>query len=90
MSSSRQCGATRRRLRTLFGSSLLESAEFWELLLGAAALMLVLEGMLPFFNPASWRAVFERAIKMSDGQIRTIGLASMLAGLLLLVLFWRR
>lgn len=52
--------------------------------------MLVLEGMLPFFNPASWRAVFERAIKMSDGQIRTTGLASMLAGLVLLVLFWRR
>ena len=52
--------------------------------------MLVLEGVLPFFNPASWRAVFERAIKMSDGQIRTIGLASMLAGLVLMVLFWRR
>ena len=44
--------------------------------------------LLPFFSPTVWRQVFERAIKMSDGQIRFIGLSSMLAGLLML-LFWR-
>ena len=55
---------------------------------GALALMLVFEGLLPFFSPTVWRQVFERAIKMSDGQIRFIGLSSMLAGLLML-LFWR-
>jgi len=32
--------------------------------------------------------MFERATKMSDGQIRFIGLSSMLVGVLLLVL-WR-
>ncbi len=61
---------------------------WWELLLGAFALMLVAEGVLPFFSPASWRRVFERATQMSDGQIRFLGLASMLGGLLLLLVFW--
>ena len=55
---------------------------------GALALMLVFEGLLPFLSPAAWRQVFERALKMSDGQIRFVGLSSMLIGLLLL-LFWR-
>ena len=55
---------------------------------GALALMLVFEGLLPFLSPTVWRQVFERAMKMSDGQIRFIGLSSMLVGLLLL-LFWR-
>ena len=57
-------------------------------LLGAFALMLVVEGLLPFFSPASWRQVFERAIRMSDGQIRFLGLASMLGGLVMLLAFW--
>ena len=60
----------------------------WDWLWGALALMLVLEGLLPFFSPRAWRQVFERATRMSDGQIRFIGLSSMLIGLLLL-LFWR-
>ena len=52
---------------------------------GALALMLVFEGLLPFLSPTAWRTVFERALKMSDGQIRFIGLSSMLIGLLLLL-----
>ena len=56
--------------------------------MGALALMLVFEGLLPFLNPTAWRGVFERALKMSDGQIRFIGLSSMLVGLLMLLL-WR-
>jgi hypothetical protein len=56
-------------------------------LAGAFALMLVVEGLLPFISPPRWRAVFERATQLSDGQIRFIGLASMLAGLVMLYLF---
>lgn len=52
--------------------------------LGALALMLVFEGLLPFLSPGLWRQVFERAMRMSDGQIRFLGLSSMLVGLLLL------
>ena len=55
------------------------------LLLGAFALMLVFEGLLPFLNPRGWRQVFERAVQMSDGQIRMLGLASLVAGLVLLL-----
>jgi uncharacterized protein YjeT (DUF2065 family) len=53
-------------------------------LLGALALMLVLEGLLPFLSPGGWRSVFERATQMTDGQIRFFGLTSMVSGLLLL------
>ena len=59
-----------------------------DLLLGALALMLVFEGLLPFVSPATWREVFERATRLSDGQIRFIGLSSVVAGVLLLAL-WR-
>ena len=55
-----------------------------DLLLAAMALVLVFEGLLPFLSPATWRQVFERMHKMSDGQIRFIGLSSMLVGLLML------
>jgi len=53
-------------------------------LLTAFALMLVIEGVLPFLVPALWRETFRRLTEMSDGQIRFIGLTSMLVGLLLL------
>jgi uncharacterized protein YjeT (DUF2065 family) len=59
-----------------------------DVLLGALALMLVLEGVLPFLSPGTWRQVFERAVRMSDGQIRFLGLIS-LAGGALLFLLWR-
>jgi uncharacterized protein YjeT (DUF2065 family) len=58
-----------------------------DLLLGALALMLVLEGLLPFLSPGAWRSVFEKATRMSDGQIRFVGLSSMLAGLALLLIW---
>jgi len=60
-----------------------------ELLVGAVALMLVFEGLLPFLSPTTWREVFAKAMRMSDGQIRFLGLSSMLVGLLLMALFWR-
>ena len=58
-----------------------------ELILGALALMLVFEGLLPFLSPKAWRKVFERATRLSDGQIRFMGLTSMLIGLLTLALW---
>ena len=55
-----------------------------DLLLGALALMLVLEGLLPFVAPRLWRETFERATKLTDGQIRFVGLMALAGGLLLL------
>ena len=60
----------------------------WNSLLAALALMLVIEGLLPFLNPGAWRRVFERAARLSDGQIRLLGLTSMIAGIAMLLLFW--
>ncbi|MGH8629314.1 MAG: DUF2065 domain-containing protein [Burkholderiales bacterium] len=59
---------------------------YWGSLLTAIALVLVLEGILPFLSPRGWRETFKRLTEMSDGQIRFIGLTSMIAGLLLLFL----
>ena len=57
-----------------------------QLLLTAVALMLVIEGILPFLAPGIWRDAFRRLTEMSDGQIRFFGLTSMIIGLLLLFL----
>jgi len=53
--------------------------------LAAIALMLVLEGMLPLLAPNLWRETFRKMITLNDGQLRIIGLASMLTGLLILL-----
>jgi uncharacterized protein YjeT (DUF2065 family) len=55
-------------------------------LLAALALMLVLEGVLPFLAPRLWRETFIRLVQLPDHQLRFIGLTSMIAGVLLL--FW--
>jgi uncharacterized protein len=57
-------------------------------LLMAFALMLIFEGVLPFLAPNLWRDTFRKITQMSDGQIRFVGLSSMLVGVLLLV--WAR
>jgi uncharacterized protein YjeT (DUF2065 family) len=56
-------------------------------LLLAFALMLVIEGLLPFAAPRIWRETFRRAIELTDGQLRFIGLVSIAAGLMLLLAF---
>jgi uncharacterized protein len=58
-----------------------------EALVGGLALMLILEGLLPFISPRAWREVFERATRMNDGQIRFIGLVSLAVGLVLLAVW---
>ena len=58
-----------------------------DLLLAAFGLMLVVEGVLPFFSPGAWRKAFERMARLSDGQIRFVGLSCMLAGTAMLLFF---
>lgn len=50
----------------------------------ALALMLIMEGILPFMAPAAWREAFQRMTRFNDGQLRFMGLLSILAGLALL------
>lgn len=56
-------------------------------LLLAFALMLVIEGLMPFLAPKVWREGFRRVTELADGQLRFLGLVSMLAGLVLLAIF---
>ncbi len=56
-------------------------------LLTAFALMLIIEGLLPFVAPAAWRETFLRLASMADGQVRFVGLSSMMLGLALLLAF---
>ncbi len=51
----------------------------------ALAIVLVIEGLLPFLSPTSWRKAFEQALQLSDGQIRFFGLCSVVLGLLAMV-----
>ncbi|HEX7044479.1 MAG TPA: DUF2065 domain-containing protein [Burkholderiales bacterium] len=56
----------------------------WQDLLAALALVFVLEGILPFANPGAVRRALKAIDDLNDGQLRGVGLASMLLGLLLL------
>ncbi len=53
-------------------------------LLAATALVLVIEGLLPFTSPKAWRRMFEQLLGLEDGQIRFFGLISIVLGLALL------
>ena len=58
----------------------------WQEILTAVALLLVIEGMLPFISPAKYRQMVSEITRLSDNHIRNIGLVIMVAGLLLLFL----
>lgn len=52
----------------------------------ASALMLVIEGLMPFLNPKTFRRSLLQMASMSDKQLRIIGLFSMVLGVVLL--YW--
>ncbi|NQV87241.1 MAG: DUF2065 domain-containing protein [Woeseiaceae bacterium] len=47
----------------------------------ALALVLIIEGMLPFMSPRRYRELVAEIGRLRDNQIRTIGLAVMIIGL---------
>jgi uncharacterized protein YjeT (DUF2065 family) len=51
----------------------------------ALALVLVLEGLLPFLAPRLWRDTFQRLVALTDGQVRFIGLIAIGFGLISLL-----
>jgi len=58
----------------------------WHDLLIAAALMLIIEGIIPFINPNGFRQALLMLLQQKDSAIRIGGLASMIVGLILLYL----
>jgi uncharacterized protein YjeT (DUF2065 family) len=51
----------------------------------AFALVLVVEGLLPLVAPKVWRDSFQKLVLLTDGQLRFIGLISIVMGL---VAYW--
>ncbi len=60
--------------------------DFWQVLPAAIALVLILEGLMPFISPNRWRTMLEAVGQMEDRVIRNIGLSSMLLGVA--ILYW--
>lgn len=58
----------------------------WHDLFAALALVFIIEGIVPFMSPDSLRKTYQRMLEMNDRAIRITGLASMLAGVILLTL----
>ncbi len=52
----------------------------------ATALMLVIEGLMPFLSPSTFRKALIQMASMNDQKLRTIGLFSMVLGVVLL--YW--
>jgi uncharacterized protein YjeT (DUF2065 family) len=58
----------------------------WDSIVPALALVLVIEGMLPFLSPRSWRDAMSQAAQLPDNVLSTLGFCSMLAGVVVLYL----
>lgn len=58
----------------------MDSTTFWL----AMALVLVIEGFMPFMSPGTWRQTMVRILGLSDGQLRFFGLCSLLLGVALI------
>jgi len=56
----------------------------WHDLLLALALLLVIEGLLPFLNPAGFKQAMQMISQMNEKQLRISGFVSMMAGLLIM------
>ena len=58
----------------------MDSTTFWL----AMALVLVIEGFMPFVSPGTWRQTIVQILKLSDGQLRFFGLCGLLLGVALI------
>jgi uncharacterized protein YjeT (DUF2065 family) len=58
----------------------------WESLFQAIALMLVLEGIIPFLYPSKWRNMVAILAEINDRRLRIMGMITMLMGVVLLYL----
>ncbi|MGJ8686516.1 MAG: DUF2065 domain-containing protein [Spongiibacteraceae bacterium] len=56
----------------------------WHELAVAFSLVLIIEGLLPFISPNRWRLMAYRMADLESRNVRMVGFASMLLGLVLL------
>ncbi|MDH3949276.1 MAG: DUF2065 domain-containing protein [Gammaproteobacteria bacterium] len=60
----------------------------WQELLIALALVLIIEGIFPFLHPQGMRKTMATISQLSDGQLRTVGVISMLLGVIALYIVY--
>lgn len=58
----------------------------WNDLFSALALVLVIEGLLPFINPSAYKNTMMQMATFPEKSIRMIGFGSMFAGVIFLYL----
>ena len=58
----------------------------WQDLFSALALVLIIEGLVPFISPETLRNTYKRITEMNDRTVRISGLVSMMAGVIFLTL----
>ncbi len=58
----------------------------WTEILTALALVLVIEGLLPFASPGRYRQMVAEIVRLSDNHIRSVGLVVIVVGLVMLYL----
>ncbi len=58
----------------------------WQDLFSALALVLIIEGIVPFISPETLRNTYKRITEMNDRTVRISGLVSMMAGVIFLTL----
>ena len=61
----------------------------WSEILTAFALVLVIEGLLPFASPGRYRQMVAEIVRLSDNHIRTVGLVIIVIGLVMLFVIRR-
>jgi uncharacterized protein YjeT (DUF2065 family) len=58
----------------------------WKEFFIAFALLLVIEGIMPFINPNVWRNSLLKVSELNNNTVRLIGFLSMMSGVILLYL----
>ena len=58
----------------------------WNDLFTALALVMIVEGIMPFISPQKYKLTMQQMLSMPDGTLRSIGLGLMLAGVVSLFL----
>ena len=58
----------------------------WQALAAGFAFYLILEGVMPFFNPGGFKRAMSVMLELSDEQLRKFGAVMMVVGIILL--FW--
>jgi uncharacterized protein YjeT (DUF2065 family) len=56
----------------------------WQALAAGFAFYLILEGIMPFFNPGGFKRMLAASQFLSEGQLRSFGAVMLILGLILL------